>query len=1351
VTLSGAAEGITLDAADGASGPELVAAVAGGALPRTVNGVFDSTTGSFRPVEILGGASNNVIALTDFGMVDGGAGNDIIDAVGGGWFSHPAGGNFLYGGAGDDGITGSGDGDLISGGPGNDRLAGYAGDDTFYFFAADAGIDVVNEVTWYLWDTYDGAVRATALYNADSGRESEDTVEFSEGISLDGLTLSWGTYDSRYTWWSPLPLRTYDTLDIYWGPDRGVQVMLPDRFDADVAKDMTIHSPGSSWGIEHFKFADGTTLSFQDMADRIPTPVLNGTGGDDLLEGSAGNNEFLGGGGIDKLYGAFASDTYYFNLGDGEDWIRDPGGTDRIVFGAGITPEMLSLGSGSMLVRIGTGGDALHIEYFDPDDPFRTGAIETYEFAGRLTLTHAQLLERGFDVYGSDAAETLTGTGVTDRMYGLGGDDTLAGGAGYDVLDGGPGNDLLAGGEGSDTYRFDFGTGFDTVVETEAQGGDADIVLLGPGITNEHLNVARAGGDMVLTLGGGSDRLTISNWFTAPGYRIERVEFAHGSAWDAAMLEWLAFLSNRTPLATVEIDDQTAYEDAQFFFAVPGDTFADPDVGDALTYTASQADGTSLPEWLAFDSATRSFSGKPAQSDVGSVDVRVVATDLWGASAQEIFELTILNTNDAPVLAHAIPDQVASAGAPFNFILAADTFADQDPGDTLTLSAVRLDASAPPIPIPPRPPHSLPPPSDGGSPLPAWLQFGASAQSFSGTPTDDDVGTLEIRVTATDGSGASVSDVFVITVASGNNPPVVANPIPDQEATEDAPFSFTVPSNAITDPDAGDTLTWSAESSNGELLPGWLTFDAVNRVFTGTPANDDDGSFSVRVTATDSSDASASDVFDITVTNTNDAPTLEQEIADQPATEDEPFTLELPSGMFGDVDAGDTLTLSATLPAWLTLDGNVLSGTPLNADVGEFHVKLIATDLAGATAFDEFCVTVANVNDAPVTAAALADQSFEADATFTFTVSAETFVDEDAGDSLSYSASSFGGGALPSWLTFDAATATFRGNPVIADIGISHIAVSATDTSGASVISDFGLIVRAPAGSTVRGSAGGDLIYGGTGDETLVGKAGDDMLFGDVGDDVLRGGAGVDVLQGGEGSDVMHGGTGNNVLDGGSGDDLIFDGSGDSFISGGAGNDTIKMGTGKDVIAFNSGDGWDTIIGGGDGGNTLSLGGGIRYSDLSFSRVGDDLVMNTGQNEGIVLNDWYAGAQSVLNLQIILDATDEFDAGSSDPLYNRRVQTFSFLGLVSAFDQARIASPGLTSWDVTNALLQWQLWGADDAALGGDLAYWYGRNRTLAGISLQAAQQVIGASGFGSDAHTLRPFSGLQEGFVKLG
>jgi hypothetical protein len=85
------------------------------------------------------------------------------------------------------------------------------------------------------------------------------------------------------------------------------------------------------------------------------------------------------------------------------------------------------------------------------------------------------------------------------------------------------------------------------------------------------------------------------------------------------------------------------------------------------------------------------------------------------------------------------------------------------------------------------------------------------------------------------------------------------------------------------------------------------------------------------------------------------------------------------------------------------------------------------------------------------------------------------------------------------------------------------------------------------------------------------------------------------------------------------------------------------------------------------------------------------------------------------------------------------------------FDHARAQSPGLTSWAVTNALLQFHLAGSDDAALGGDLAYWYARNGSLSGISLQAAQQIIGAPGFGTDAQQLHAFTGLQDGLVKLG
>ena len=241
------------------------------------------------------------------------------------------------------------------------------------------------------------------------------------------------------------------------------------------------------------------------------------------------------------------------------------------------------------------------------------------------------------------------------------------------------------------------------------------------------------------------------------------------------------------------------------------------------------------------------------------------------------------------------------------------------------------------------------------------------------------------------------------------------------------------------------------------------------------------------------------------------------------------------------------------------------------------------------------------------------------------------------------------------------------------------------------------------------------------------------------------------VFEGGAGNDSLHAGLAGSLLSGGGGDDALVGGEGGDFLAGDTGNDTIETGAGANVIAFNAGGGTDVVSSAAGASNTLSLGGGIGYDGLSLSKSGSDLVVNAGGDDRLTLKDWYGGKDNVVNLQVILDATAAFDAASSDSIYNRKVQSFDFRGLVSAFDEARAQSPGLSSWAVTNALLQFHLSGSDDAALGGDLAYWYGRNGTLDGVGLAAAQQVIGAAGFGSDAQTLQPFDGLREGLVKLG
>ncbi len=258
------------------------------------------------------------------------------------------------------------------------------------------------------------------------------------------------------------------------------------------------------------------------------------------------------------------------------------------------------------------------------------------------------------------------------------------------------------------------------------------------------------------------------------------------------------------------------------------------------------------------------------------------------------------------------------------------------------------------------------------------------------------------------------------------------------------------------------------------------------------------------------------------------------------------------------------------------------------------------------------------------------------------------------------------------------------------------------------------------------------------------------MLRGGSGPDTLNGEAGPTVLEGGGGNDTLTDTDGNNLFSGGSGDDAMTGGAGNDLFAGGAGDDTIDTGAGANVIAFNAGEGDDTVYSDAGAANTLSFGGGIGYGDLSLSKSGNDLVVHAGASDSLTLKDWYAGKDNALNLQIVLDATNAFDANSADPLLNRKVQTFDFRGLVAQFDAALAQSPGMSSWAMTNAFLANRLWGSDTSAIGGDLAYWYGKNAGFTGMGLVSAQAALGNAGFGADAHSLHAFSGLQEGFTKL-
>ncbi|VVP77213.1 hypothetical protein PS934_00353 [Pseudomonas fluorescens] len=123
---------------------------------------------------------------------------------------------------------------------------------------------------------------------------------------------------------------------------------------------------------------------------------------------------------------------------------------------------------------------------------------------------------------------------------------------------------------------------------------------------------------------------------------------------------------------------------------------------------------------------------------------------------------------------------------------------------------------------------------------------------------------------------------FVFATSSpSNQAPVSATPLLDQNATENTLFSYVVPATSFTDPN-NDSLSYTAKLANGSALPGWLTFDAATRTFSGTPNDTASGNYNVLVIATDPVGASVSDSFALvvadapanTITGTNNAETL---------------------------------------------------------------------------------------------------------------------------------------------------------------------------------------------------------------------------------------------------------------------------------------------------------------------------------------------------------------------------------------------------------------------------------------------------------------------------------------------
>jgi len=499
---------------------------------------------------------------------------------------------------------------------------------------------------------------------------------------------------------------------------------------------------------------------------------------------------------------------------------------------------------------------------------------------------------------------------------------------------------------------------------------------------------------------------------------------------------------NEAPTVTSG-DNASVNENAAASTVVYTATASDPDAADTITWSLAGTDAALLSIDVSGNVTLNASADFEAKS---SYSFDVVATDAGGLSDSQAVTVSVNNVNETPTVTSGNSASVAE-NAPASTIVYTASATDPDAADTITWSLAGTDAALLSIDV------------SGNVTLNASADFEAkSSYSFD--------------VVATDSGGLSDSQTVTLSVNNVNEAPAMTSG-DSASVDENAPASTVVYTAAATDPDAGDTLTWSLSGADAALL----SIDANGNVTLNDSADyETKSSYSFNVVATDAGGLSDSRAVTLSVADLseNAAPSATNDrwfISDGTTASLVAATALLGNDSDPDGDLVAIMALSNDGSTWVTdaTDGLVDQIIHLDTAKGNLAVNTLTgavtytTDSQTADVTDTFHYRISDNDAIP-----LSDEGM-------VTVSVEDIGNGSTADTVNLAAEAY---------------------------QVSYI------SSGNGI-------------DSVTGGSGTDTFLGGPANDILIGGSGNDVLFGDGGDDSITGNGGNDRIDVSSGNDTV--------------------------------------------------------------------------------------------------------------------------------------------------------------------------------------------------------------------------------------